>query len=195
MNIWSAINADAYRLNGTGGLLSISKALAFNRLFRAILSGRLARWAAGAGRWSLVLPFLKLLHRLFSWIAAVDLPWQVEIGPGLAITHGWGLVVSPGARIGANVTLFHGVTIGRRDRIAQSGERTIGYPTLADEVWVGPHAIIIGAVTIGRGSRIAGGAFVTFDVPPHSVVSGNPARIVRDGCAPDVRNPAPFMNR
>jgi Serine acetyltransferase len=110
---------------------------------------------------------------------------------GLALTHAWGLVVSPGTRIGNNVTLFHGVTLGRRDRISREGDRSTEYPVLEDEVWVGPHAIIVGGVTIGRGSRIAGGAFVTESVPPYSVVSGNPASIVRSNCMPDVMHPAP----
>lgn len=93
--------------------------------------------------------------------------------------------------IGSNVTLFHGVTLGRRDRISQAGEREIQFPVLESEVWVGPHAIIVGGVTIGRGSRIGGGSFVTENIPPFSVVSGNPARIVKSNCTPDVINPAP----
>ena len=112
-------------------------------------------------------------------------------GEGLALTHGFGLVVNPCAQIGNNVTLFHGVTLGRRDRISHEGERLTEYPTLEDDVWVGPHATIVGGVIIGRGSRIAGGAFVTRSVPPYSIVSGNPASIVKSNCVPDVSNPAP----
>lgn len=101
------------------------------------------------------------------------------------------MVVNPGVRIGKNVTLFHGVTLGRRDRISREGERITQYPILEDKVWVGPHAIIVGGITIGQGSRIAGGAFVTESVPPYSVVSGNPAIVVKSNCTPDVMNPAP----
>ena len=115
-------------------------------------------------------------------------------GGGIALTHGWGLVVSQEAKIGNNVTLFHGVTVGQRDRISHQGERLTEYPVLEDEVWVGPQAIIVGGVTIGRGSRIAGGAFVTESVPTYSVVSGNPAAIVRSNCVPDVVNPAPLKS-
>jgi serine O-acetyltransferase len=125
-------------------------------------------------------------------MAGVDLPWQTRIGSGLALTHGWGLVISPGAKIGSNVTLFHGVTLGQRDRILITGDREIGYPTIEDDVWIGPHAIIIGNVTIGRGSRIAGGACVHESVPPYSVVMGNPSKIVKMNCTPDVPNRAPL---
>jgi len=122
----------------------------------------------------------------------MDLSWRTEIGGGLALPHGWGLVVNAGAKIGNNVSLFHGVTLGRRDKISRDGERLTEYPVLEDEVWVGPHAIIVGGVTIGRGSRIAGGAFVTESIPPYSVVSGNPSVIVKSNCTPDVMNPAPL---
>ena len=100
--------------------------------------------------------------------------------------------MSQGAVIGKNVTLFHGVTLGRRDRIASDGTRLTEYPVIEDEVWIGPHAIIVGGVTIGRGSRIAGGAFVTDSIPSYSVVAGNPASIVKANCTPDVMNPAPL---
>ena len=113
------------------------------------------------------------------------------MGGGLALAHGFGLVVNPCAQIGNNVTLFHGVTLGRRDSISHDGERLTEYPILEDDVWVGPHAIIVGGVIIGRGSRIAGGAFVTRSIPPYSIVSGNPASIIKSNCVPDVSNPGP----
>ena len=45
---------------------------------------------------------------------------------------------------------------------------------------------------IGRGNRIVGGAFLSDSVPPYSIVSGNPATIVKSNCVPDVMNPAPL---
>lgn len=137
------------------------------------------------------MPF-KMLHRVFCGVAAMDLPYETTIGPGLAITHGWGLVVSPGARIGANCTLFHGATLGRKDEIDASGLRQTGYPILEDEVWVGAHAIIVGALTIGRGARVAAGSVVTKSVPAGAIVGGNPARVLRGTAPPDVGNRAPL---
>lgn len=187
------IRADTYRQFGKTDWHSIIKGLIIRRTFRVIVTMRLCQYVARSrGLLRLSLPCLKVIHRLACHWAAMDLPWSAAIGDGLAITHGWGLVVTGGARIGSNVTLFHGVTIGRRDRISRDGARTTGYPILEDEVWVGPHAIIVGGITIGRGSRIAGGSFVTESVPPHSTVSGNPAKIIRTDCVANVMNPAPL---
>jgi serine O-acetyltransferase len=189
---WQALQADTYRQYGRFTWKGLVMGALTRRTFRIVVTMRLCQWAARArGMRHLVLPLCRLLHRMASHRAMVDLPWNTNIGPGLALTHGYGLVVSPGARIGGNVTLFHGVTLGRRDRVGPEGQRVTGFPVLEDEVWVGPHAIFIGGITVGRGSRIGGGAFVTDDVPPHSVVTGNPARITRGNCIPDVMHPAP----
>jgi len=192
MSTANRIKADTYRLRGQYGTLLLIKAFLTNRSFRPILTLRLCQAASGLGKPRLLaLPFCKILHRITCQLAGMDMPWQTEIGGGLAIAHGWGLVVNPQVKIGSNVTLFHGVTLGQRDRIARDGTRSTGYPTLENDVWVGPNAIIVGDVRIGAGSRIGGGAFVTEDVPKHSVVSGNPARIVKTNCSPDVASPAP----
>lgn len=193
MSAWKALKADTHRQYGHFRYALLIQGGLTRRTFRPLVTMRLCQAARDTrGILRLALPFFKILHRIATQLAAIDLSWNTEVGAGLALTHGWGLVVSPGAKIGNNVTLFHGVTIGCRDRIASGGIRLTEYPVLEDEVWVGAHAIIVGRVTIGRGSRIAGGAFVTESVPPNSIVSGNPARITKNGCVADVMNPAPL---
>lgn len=59
---------------------------------------------------------------------------------------------------------------------------------LEDDVWVGAGAIITDGVTVGRGAVIAAGAVVTKDVPPHSVVGGVPARVMKEIRADEVSN-------
>ena len=191
MNL-SALKADTHRQYGYFSWMNLLTGALARRTFRIVVTMRLCQVVSESrGPVRALLVPLKLLHRVATQSAAVDLPWQTRVGAGFAITHGWGLVVNPGVIIGKNVTLFHGVTLGRRDRIAADSTRTSEYPIVEDEVWVGPHAIVVGGVTIGRGSRIGGGAFVTESVPPYSVVSGNPSSIVRTSCVPDVMNPAP----
>lgn len=193
MNDWDAIKADTHRLYGHFSWGSLIKGFITKRTFRPIVTMRLCqRLSASTGFVSRVLLLVcKILHRITTHTAAMDFPWRTAISGGLTLTHGWGLVINEGAKIGANVTLLHGVTLGRRDRISREGERITEYPIIEDEVWIGPHAIIVGGVTIGRGSRIAGGAFITDNIPPYSIVSGNPAIIVKSNCIPDVMNPAP----
>jgi len=192
MSAWTNLKADTFRQYGEFGWSHLLVGALRNRNYRAIVTMRLCQIAATSvvfGR--VLLPVCKVLHHFATHLACIDLSWKIDAGPGLAITHGWGLVVSPGARIGSNCTLFHGVTLGRRDQISADGSRLTRYPILEAEVWVGPHAIIVGGVTVGRGSRIGGGAFVSKDIPPYSVVSGNPAVVVKSNCVPDVMNPAP----
>jgi serine O-acetyltransferase len=96
--------------------------------------------------------------------------------------------------IGKNVTVFHGVTIGQKDNISFEGRETT-YPTIEDEVWIGPHAVIAGGITIGCGSRIAPGTIVTGNVEPYSIVGGNPMRVIKTDAPPDVVNPAAFVEK
>lgn len=162
-----------------------------DRNFRAIVTARLCQRFHGGG--GVRGRLLRRLHRWTTERAGMDLPWEAEIGPGLAIVHGWGLVVSPLAQIGSNVTLFHGVTIGRKDDIAADGSRVVGgAPLIEDDVWIGPNAMVLGSVTVGAGSRVAPGAILTKDVPPRSLVAGNPASVIRSDVPPDTPNPAPL---
>lgn len=186
------LQADTYRQFGRVSTKLILKGVLTNRTFRPIVT---MRWCQELSRKRgvarLLFPLCKLLHRLSQQLGGFDIEWTTQVGPGLALTHGWAMVISPGSVIGANVTLFHGVTLGRRDRTGPDGTLQAGYPIIEDEVWIGPHAVIVGGVRIGRGSRIGAGALVTEDIPPYSVVMGNPGRIVRSECTPDVHNRAP----
>lgn len=184
-----ALKADTYRLFGRSGWWLTLKGVANNAAFWVLASVRLcqaARRGPWMGRW-LLLPPARLMHRLACQCAGIELPWRTAIGPGLALTHGRGIVVNVNSQIGRNVTLFHGVTLGQRDAIAQDGSHLSRYPVIEDDVWIGPHAIVVG-VRVGKGSRIAGGAYVDHDVPPHCVVLGNPGKIVKTHCTPDVVN-------
>jgi serine O-acetyltransferase len=185
-----AFRGDTWRQFGRFGWALALRGAALRRNYRAIATLRLCQWAAARGDVfsRMLLVVARLLHRFACGAAGIDLPWQVSIGPGFALTHGWGAVVNEHAVIGRNVTMFHGATLGQRDRIGGDGSRSTGYPVIEDEVWIGPHACIVGAVTIGRGSRVAAGACVFESVPPHSIVMGNPAQVVKSGCAPDVMN-------
>ena len=50
---------------------------------------------------------------------------------------------------------------------------------IEDNVWIGQYSTVLKGVTIGRGSIVATKAVVTKDVPPYSIVAGNPAKVVK----------------
>jgi serine O-acetyltransferase len=190
MNL-EALKADTIRKRGTYKLRYVISGYFTDRTFRPLITMRLCQ---SSRNWQFGKPLhllFRLMHRSACNRAGIDLPWKSKISGGFTLTHGWGVVVNQHAVIGKNVTFFNGVTIGKRERISRAGERSSEYPVIEDEVWVGPHAIIVGGIVIGRGSRIGGGAFVTENIPPFSTVMGNPATIVKTGGVPDVKNPAP----
>lgn len=97
---------------------------------------------------------------------------KADIGPNLILMHRHGVVVGP-ATIGQNCLIHHNVTIGER---VSRGDRTL--PSIGDYVWIGPGVTVSGPVTIGEGSTISAGTFLSRDVPPRSLVAGNPGRVI-----------------
>ena len=183
-----SLRADVVRHHGRYSASLLLRTALRERTFRPVLTMRLCQ--AAASRRRTALPLLAVLHRWACVRAGMDLPWRTRTGPGFRIFHGWAAVVNTRAEIGANVSLFHGVTLGQGDRIDAEGGRSTGYPVIEDEVWIGPGAAVLGGVRVGRGSRIAANTVVIRDVPPASLVAGNPAQIVRADVPPDVLNRA-----
>ena len=116
------------------------------------------------GRW---------LSQMVRGVTGVEIHPGAKIGPGFFIDHGMGVVIGETAEVGANVTLYHGVTLGGVS--LQKGKR---HPTLEDDVVVGAGAKVLGAITVGAGSRIGANAVVVRPVPPNSVVVGVPGEVV-----------------
>ena len=99
-----------------------------------------------------------------------------QIGAGLFIDHGHGVVIGETAILGDDVTLYQGVTLGGTGK--DTGKR---HPTLGDGVVVGAGAKVLGPFTIGDRSKVGAGAIVLKEVPPDCTVVGNPGRVVRRG--------------
>jgi len=186
----SFIKSDTFRCYGKAGLFTTIKGFLVNRHFRAIVTLRMCQKSHKQAKLIRILlfPLARIIHKIATNQASMDLPWETNIGYGFTITHGWGLVITPHATIGNNVTVFHGVTIGRRDSISDDGTIKPGFPTIEDDVWIGPNAIIVGDITIGRGCKIAAGSFITQSMPANSLAVGNPSQIVNEHCRPDVPN-------
>jgi serine O-acetyltransferase len=118
----------------------------------------LARWISQFGR----------------WITGIEIHPGATIGPGFFIDHGMGVVIGETAELGADVTLYHGVTLGGTSM--NKGKR---HPTIGDRVVIGAGAKVLGAIDIGSDSRIGANAVVVRSVPDDSVVVGVPGQIVK----------------
>jgi serine O-acetyltransferase len=120
-----------------------------------------------------LLNFTKLIFKQVCRRYALDLSYQTEIGSGLYLGHVIGIVMSPKAKLGKNVNISQGVTIG----FASRGKNK-GYPTIGNNVFIGPNVCIIGNIKIGNNVAIGANAVVAKDVPDNAVVAGIPAKII-----------------
>lgn len=102
----------------------------------------------------------------------IEMSVDLDIGEGFYVGHAFCITINPGTKIGKNVNIHKGVTIGRENR----GERK-GCPVIGDEVWIGINSTIVGAIHIGNDVLIAPNTFVNRDIPDHSIVFGNPCII------------------
>ena len=103
----------------------------------------------------------------------ISIPPDTQIGSGFYIGHFGGIVVNRRCVIGKNCNISQGVTLGQANR-----GKNKGYPTLGDNVYIGPGAKIVGAVKIGNNVAIGANCVVTKDIPDDSVVVGIPGRII-----------------
>ena len=107
-------------------------------------------------------------------LTGVEIHPAAEIGPGLFVDHGMGVVIGETAKLGANVTIYQGVTLGGTG--FATGKR---HPTVEDNVTIGSGAKLLGPIVVGHGSKIGANTVVIHDVPPNSTVVGNPGHPVR----------------
>ena len=119
------------------------------------------------------IPLLPALLRLLMFLLYNSvIPPQCCIGKGSWFAHGGiGMVLHPDCQIGERVLIGQGVTLG--------GSFGSGAPKVENDVWIGPGARILGAVTVGSNTIIGANAVVVKDVQENSVVGGIPAKLIR----------------
>ncbi len=136
---------------------------------------------------------IKTLPRLLSEYAhsktGIDIHPAAQIGKSFFIDHGTGIVIGETTVIGSNVKVYQGVTLGALN-VAKSAASTKRHPTIEDNVIIYSGATILGGDTvIGHDCIIGGNVWLTYSVPPFSVVYHKSEIQVRDKFPlPDVLN-------
>jgi serine O-acetyltransferase len=135
----------------------------------------------------------RIAHTLYNWhvpvlprlvshynrcLTGIEIHPGAKIGEGFFIDHGMGVVIGETAEVGDNCVLYQGVTLG-----GTSMQRVKRHPTLGNNVEVGAHAQIIGAITIGDNTKVGSGSVVVNSAPANATVVGVPGRVVA------IRNP------
>ena len=115
----------------------------------------------------------RALAEVTRMLTGVDIHPAARLAPGVFIDHATGVVIGETAQVGAEVTLYQGVTLGGTS--LEAGKR---HPTIGDRVTIGAGAKVLGPVTIGAGSQIGANAVVVKPVPAGSVVVGVPGQVI-----------------
>lgn len=106
--------------------------------------------------------------------SGIEIHPAAQLGKGVFIDHGMGVVIGETTVVGDNCTIYQNVTLGGTGK--DVGKR---HPTLGNNVLVGSGAKVLGPFTVGDNARIAAGAVVLREVPANATAVGVPARIVK----------------
>ena len=122
----------------------------------------------------------RMISQLSRFLTGIEIHPGAKIGKNLFIDHGMGVVIGETSEIGNNVTIYHMATLGGiAPSINSNDQRQVKrHPTLGDCVVVGSGAQILGPVIIGTHAKIGANAVVTKDVPENAVMVGIPAKNV-----------------
>ena len=127
--------------------------------------------------------FARIISQSVRFFTGIEIHPGAKIGKNLFIDHGMGVVIGETSEIGHNVTIYHSVTLGgispSIDTDRQRHEKR--HPTIGNDVVIGSGAQILGPIVIGNNSRIAANAVVVKDVPENSTMIGIPARAIGVG--------------
>lgn len=120
---------------------------------------------------------LFLLARVVSawsrFLTGIDIHPGAQIGPRVFIDHGTGIVIGETAVVGADVTMYQGVTLGSTGK--ETGKR---HPTVGDRVMLSAGSILLGNITVGDDVKVGAGTVLLRSVPNGATVVGVPGRVV-----------------
>lgn len=117
-------------------------------------------------------PLIAVLRIFLSRKTGIEILPQTRIGAGFRMVHPYNITINENAIIGENVNMYKGSTIGI------SAGKHHGCPTIGNKVQIGINSTVIGKIQIGNDVLVAPNTLVNFDVPDHSIVIGNPAKVI-----------------
>ena len=122
----------------------------------------------------------RIISQTIRFFTGIEIHPGAKIGKNLFIDHGMGVVIGETSDIGDNVTIYHMATLGGiAPSINSNDQRNIKrHPTIEDEVVIGSGAQVLGPVTVGCCAKIGANAVITKDVPEKAVMVGIPAKNV-----------------
>jgi len=130
--------------------------------------------------WHLGLKFAaRMISECCRFLTGIEIHPGARIGKNVIIDHGMGVVIGETAEIGDEVIIYQGVTLG-----GTTLEHVKRHPTIENHVVIGAGAKVLGNIVIGTGSRIGANSVVIKAVPPHTTVAGIPAKVVHAGIEP-----------
>ena len=135
----------------------------------ALLFHRLGHWL-WKRNWKLLARFISATSR---FLTGIEIHPGATIGQRFFIDHGMGVVIGETARIGDDVTMYHGVTLGGTSLV-----QGIRHPQVGNNVIIGAGAQLLGPITVGDNARIGSNAVVVKDVEAGATMVGIPARSV-----------------
>ena len=152
--------------------------------------------------WAMV--FHRIAHRLYNHrlfflariisqfsrlLTGIEIHPGAKIGKDVFIDHGMGVVIGETAEVSNNVTIYQGVTLGGTGK--DVGKR---HPTIGNNVMIGSGAKVLGPINVGDNSKIGAGSVVVKDVPPFTTVTGVPGKVVAKN-APEKECPADSLDQ
>ncbi len=123
----------------------------------------------------------RIISQTIRFFTGIEIHPGAKIGKNLFIDHGMGVVIGETSEIGDNVTIYHNVTLGGSSPSINSERQRNEkrHPTIGNDVVIGSGAQIIGPIIIGNNARIAANAVVVKDVPENATMVGIPAKAVK----------------
>ena len=120
----------------------------------------------------------KIISQFARFLTGIEIHPGAKIGKNLFIDHGMGVVIGETSEIGDYVTIYHNVTLGGISPSINSDQQRNNkrHPTIRDNVVIGSGAQILGPIIVGKNSKIGSNAAVTNDVPENAIMVGIPAR-------------------